>query len=80
MKSSVENCVKNKKADTLWLQKLPALPQGLELSQKYPWDLLTSELSNFSSEPTWVNYCQVMGLSVKLSGVFQSPCQEAQDA
>lgn len=44
------------------------MPQGLELSQKNLWGLLTSEFSNFSSGPIWANYCQVMDLSVWLSG------------
>lgn len=50
MKSPTEKCVKSKKINSIWLQYLPVLPQGLELSQQHPWDSLTSEFSNFSSE------------------------------
>ena len=64
MKSPVDKCVKNKKTKSFWVEHLPALPQGLELSQKHMWDLLTSELGNFSSEPTWAKFHQVTGLSV----------------
>lgn len=51
MKSPTEKCIKSKKIKSVWLQYLPVLPQGLELSQQHPWDLLTSEFSDFSSEP-----------------------------